>query len=46
LWQPGQCETAWREEVVRQKFLDAFRLGAVVDDLPWKTLVKFQRVAL
>jgi hypothetical protein len=46
LWQPGQSEAAWREEVVLQEFLDAFRLGAVVDDLPWKTLVEFQRVAL
>jgi hypothetical protein len=46
LWQPGLSETAWREEVVLQKFLDAFRLGAVVDDLPWKALVEFQRVTL
>ena len=46
LRQPGQSETARREEVVLQKFLDAFRLGAMVDKLPWKALVEFQRVAL
>jgi hypothetical protein len=46
LWQPGLSETTRCEEVVLQKFLDAFRLGAVVDDLPWKALVEFQRVTL
>ncbi len=46
LGQPSLSETARREEIVLQKFLDAFRLGAVIDDLPWKALVKFQRVAL
>jgi hypothetical protein len=40
LRQPGQCETARREEVVLQKFLDAFRLGAVIDDLSRKALVE------
>ena len=37
---PGQFETARREEVVLQKFLDAFRLNAMVDELPPKTLVE------
>ena len=46
LRQPGQSETARRVEVVLQKFLDAFWLGAMVDKLPRKALVKFQRVTL
>jgi len=46
LWQPGQSETAGRKEVVLQKFLDAFWLGAVIDHLPRKALVELQRVTL
>ena len=46
LGQPGQSETARRVEVVLQKFLDAFWLGAMFDKLPRKALVKFQRVTL
>jgi len=46
LWQPGQRKAARREEIVLQKFLDAFWLGTVIDDLPWEALVEFQRVTL
>src|SRR4029453_1332432 len=42
--QPGLFETTRRVEVVLQKFLDSFWLVAMIDELPWKAVVKMQRM--